>query len=584
MLQMDEMINILADEMGSAVFSDIVDFDMEISESDYDYKILMGRRFFVLHTGLAPLIKYNYKNDFREKGSFMTNLSIVLEKDLSEKRVLIIDDTLLHGRAIKNMVADLISCGCRRENIRVSIYLRNKDAQIIDKSLLQLSDCRRERNMDMWRYASAKIVDAFMASGWPYMYWLPYYKAPLSSDKARVITDFLKNEKLLDHASKTQKKYGISSYLYRSRKKPPMCREFLARIYRYEKLNELLLIPYAYLKPLTYAQIAGAFIILKEKNAFSCHGNGSFLEKADMLKENRLKAQYAYALLTYITSLLCGSHFLANLGLAGWEWIRGIEENSLKCSISFSRDSREEILSDLEKIKVIENIDGPLEENEDITHVLNSLATGRNDVVKQKGVDTDYFLDHYLKLSSKRDEQLAARGKERMRGIEIERICQNVSDRENIWKKVEEVIDTGRGTIAVATNWINGAEHVDSLLYAGEQNHACNENNLAKLVYPLLQYEAYCKRERISDKTKENAKDGIIAAIMRQNSELQGKISRDEIAELKGESFAQNYAAYYYDKYPLFREEVMQEMKIERGYEGRGNDTEDDDRAACSFI
>ena len=401
MVQMDEKIDILAREMGSALFSDIVDFDMDISESDYDYKNLMGRRFFVLHTGLEPLIKYNYQDEFHEKGKFMTNLSVVLEKELSDKRILIIDDTLLHGRAVKNMIDDLVSCGCRKENISIRVYLRNKDAKIADRSLEKIAVCRRERNMDMWRHASAKIVDAFMASGWPYLYWLPYYKEPLSSDKARVITGFLKKEGLLEHRSKMQKKHGISSYLYCGREKSLLCREFLVRIYKYKNLDELILIPYAYLKPLTYAQISGVFRIFEDGKVFSCRGDGSFLKDAEALHANRLKAQYAYALMTYIVSLLYGSRFLESLGQKNWEWDRGIEENSLKCRVSFSGDSRDKILLELAKMEVTDTTGGALEENEDIAYVLSTLMEGNSDSVKQNGMDTDYFLDHYLKLSSR---------------------------------------------------------------------------------------------------------------------------------------------------------------------------------------
>ena len=144
---MNRAIDNLAEEMGSALFADLVDFDMEISESQFDYKILMGRRFFVLHAGLQPIAVYNYGNELKISGCFVTNLSIALH-DLKDKSILIVDDTLLHGRAIKKIVADLMECGCKKENIHVKIYLRNREANIIDQSLLALTDCKRKENTD----------------------------------------------------------------------------------------------------------------------------------------------------------------------------------------------------------------------------------------------------------------------------------------------------------------------------------------------------------------------------------------------------------------------------------------------------
>lgn len=66
-----------------------------------------------------------------------------------------------------------------------------------------------------------------------------------------------------------------------------------------------------------------------------------------------------------------------------------------------------------------------------------------------------------------------------------------------------EVSDTGRATIAINSNIIGGEVYVDSLLYAGEQNAACNDENLMELAYPLLQYEMYCKECRIPRKRRQ---------------------------------------------------------------------------------
>ena len=105
MVQFSKAIDDMAEEMGASLFADIVDFNMEVSEAQYEYKILMGRRYFVLYTGLVPVIEYNYRDDLNIMGSFVTNLSIALQ-DLADKTILIVDDTLLHGRAVKKLVAD----------------------------------------------------------------------------------------------------------------------------------------------------------------------------------------------------------------------------------------------------------------------------------------------------------------------------------------------------------------------------------------------------------------------------------------------------------------------------------------------
>ncbi len=566
--QMDREIENLAREMGSALFADLVDFDMEISESQFNYKILMGRRFFVLHTGLLPIALSSYKNELKVSGCFVTNLSIALH-DFKDKRILIVDDTLLHGRAIKKIVTDLMECGCRKENIRVKIYLRNTDANIIDQSLMELTDFKRKENTDMWRFASSKIVDAFMESGWPYMFYLPYYETELHSAEDDTISSFLQDQHLQDHAIKTQKRHGISSYLYHDANNLGLCREILIRIYEYERADRLLVLPYAYLKPLTYSQIADSFQFLVKEDVICFHGNGDFVQDAEALKENKLKAQYAYSLLTYVTSLLAGNSFLRQHGMEDWERNTIVETTSLGCDIVLSEDAEGRIVAGLNRISTIGEGTYSLEENSDINEVIDSLLQGRSQSVMQQEKDVDYFLDHYLKLSSKRDEQLAEQNKERMRGIEVERVYQYAPNRNAAWEKIQEVIDTGRGTIAIAFNIINGTTYVDSLLYAGEQNHACNEENLAELVYPLLQYEMYCKEKEVSGSKKADMKCQIIEDIMGQNPGLRERISAQEIEELKKESFEREYSSYYFDKYSMFRErpEVQRGMRIEKGYE-----------------
>ena len=568
MVQFSKAIDDMAEEMGASLFADIVDFNMEVSEAQYEYKILMGRRYFVLYTGLVPVIEYNYRDDLNIMGSFVTNLSIALQ-DLADKTILIVDDTLLHGRAVKKLVADLIACGCKRENISVKIYLRNKDAKIIDDSLLALSTYRRLKNTDMWRHVSSKIVDAFMESGWPYMYYLPYYETSLHSDIANRIIAFLDEKQLQDHAVLHQKRHGISSYLYYSENSFRLCREVLIRIYKYEKTDKLIVIPYAFLKPMTYPQIAEAFGIFADKKMIQYQGNGEFLQDAHALEVNKLKTQYAYSLLTYVCSLMQSILFLQNLGLENWERVDTIEKTSLGCDIKFSKRDIRDIIEKLERIPIFGIDDFPLEESRDIDDTISSLLTGRSISNAQSEMDADYFLDHYLKQSSKRDEALAEEAQERMRGIEAERIFKYVPDRKNVWRKIVEVIDTGRGTIATGSTIMGKTTYVDSLLYAGEQNHACNEENLAALIYPVLQYDMYCQEKKITPERKRNVKTQIIDKIIRQRSGLRDRLSLHEIEDIKEDFFAQNYGAYYFARYPMFRndEGVKLGMKIEKEYE-----------------
>ena len=72
--KINKKIDQLSTEWGSVLLSDLVDFDMDVSESDYDYKILMGRRYFVLHSGLKPVIQYVYGDEFKESGRFVSKL------------------------------------------------------------------------------------------------------------------------------------------------------------------------------------------------------------------------------------------------------------------------------------------------------------------------------------------------------------------------------------------------------------------------------------------------------------------------------------------------------------------------------
>lgn len=569
------VIERLKEELDSGLLKDLVDFDIEVLESRYDYKILMGRRFFVLHTGIAPIVQHIYGDDVEPYGEFVTNLSIIL-KDFKNKKVLIVDDTLLHGRAIKRMIEDLIACGCAKENIAVKVYLQNLDAKIIDDELdgliagtiqpdskghIKSVSCKRQENTDTWRLVSSKIVDSFINSGWPYIYYLPYYEIALDTDIANKILCFAKEQQLSDIAIRSQEVRGVVSYVYCDTDPFSMCRGNLFRIYKYEKVGKLVLVPYAYLKPLTYGQISGMLRIFSEKGMIRYVGEGKFLDEEREFKGNRIKSQYAYSLLTYLISLIAGVIFLEKLGIENWNRNEKIEKMSLGCETYISKENAGMLLSELGYIPTLENMEYLPEKNEDIQNIIDRILERGNKV------HLDHFLSYYLKLSSKRDEELANEKNERMRGIEIERIQKYAEERQKLWEKVIEVIDAGQGTIAPAVNVINGKSYLDGLLYTGEQNHAGNEKTMACIAYPLLQYAIYCRDKKIPE--EENVKIKLINEIIRLIKEKNGCVAEDEIMYLAGEALIRDYREYYLHRYIMYMDDegVRAAMAAEKNYE-----------------
>lgn len=351
----------------------------------------------------------------------------------------------------------------------------------------------------------------------------------------------------------------------------------MIRIYKYDRLDKIIVVPYAFLKPLSYEGIFSFYNVLykwglvQKKELFKAE----IREKRD--KASRYLEKYLYSLEIYVSSLILGNRFLSNHGMKDISWNKKIEEYNL----GYCFNIRNEISDDL-AAGIADEVKGRFCDYADDTAVqLYREPEIESLIEKIKEIDTispsvSRFIESYMKLSGGLDEKLAEDNKSRMPGIEYLRLLQYFSRNKlkDVWKTIIQVIDSGKGTLSAAYNTINQSEFMDCRLYPGEQNFAGNETNLIYFIYPLLEYECRMQNDSLSEPGEqviEEGKGGLIRLILEWMPELQNKVDADELKMLIRKSIRKSGIDYYMARYPVYMDDSKLKMLLERAKSyGRG--------------
>ncbi len=184
--------------------------------------------------------------------------------------------------------------------------------------------------------------------------------------------------------------------------------------------------------------------------------------------------------MTYLASMVLGLRFCSHLGISA-TWQEKIGRTALGCETFLTCENAADVLHMFRQkgeewfcgreIGAAEG--GKQDETEALVNRTFRLRQGQK-------VEFEWFIDHYLPLSGKEDEWRATENKKRMRGLELSGLASRFGEESprKIWKKMIKVIDSGKGTLMLAVNKAGTRQYVDSLLLAGEQNFACNEETL----------------------------------------------------------------------------------------------------------
>lgn len=561
-------IDLLISDMGKATFLSFLHFVVEVMEAEQDVKVLMVRRFLDVFLEFEEIVDYLYDGSVKKKGKIVTNLSVaLLKEELYKETILVVDDIRLHGRALEDVCAFLVKqCNCAEENITVKVFADNKDAVKIDSEFNIDIEVKQFVDENRWKKVSSSIINSLYILGQPYVSHLPYCEIEFDTEEAGIINEFINKGVAEEITTDIQRYYGMHVYLYfinsdsdkELTKRMSFVEQNMIRIYVYDKLEKITIVPYAFLKPFSVKGIVSYYELLCHSKAISEDLISKFAADTESIKEESYIAQYLYSLEAYLTSLMIGNKFLIGVGIRQSEWNKMVEEYNFGYQFHGESADFDSVMNDLaDKMKgeyANYNESGlQLSLEPEIERLFEKIRNRNN----SHNMPLSGRVESYIKLSGRRDEELAEENQNRMRGIEYLRLRKYLQNAiQDIWKIIIIVIDSGRGTLTVALNEINHKSFIDSLLFAGEQNFSCNESDLVYFIYPLLEYECFCQNNQelqclgVSDIKRE--KGEMIKFILNAFPELGEKVSLDEIYDLSEKSILQGGIDYYMSRYPVY--------------------------------
>lgn len=578
-LIMQNKIDRLISEMGKSAFLKLLHFMVDIMEDDHEIKVLMVRRFLDLFLEFEEIIQYTYEGTVKKKGTFVTNLSIVLwQEELAEKTILIVDDIRLHGRALDKIGTFLTEqCGCAEENITLRVFADNQDAVKVESRFLEQTEIKERVDENRWKKISSGIINSFYISGQPYISHLPYCEIPFEEAVAQALEHFVRSGKAEEITTEIQKYYGMRVYLYFADFDPgkktgcrlPFVEQNLIRIYIYDRLEKIIVVPYAFLKPFSYEGLDSFCCVLSDAGLVSGKYRSESSDCKKEIIENKYLEKYRYSLATYVTSLLLGERFLEGLEIKGISWNERIEQYNLGYHLDIKAQDQEALIGKL-RIGVENGFAADIGEAVQlpkINEIQEILEETKKIRIREESSES--FIESYTKRSGLLDEKLAEEKKKRMPGIEYIRLLQNLPDKtiQDVWKAIIRIIDSGRGTLSASVNKINQKFFINSLLYAGEQNFTGNERNLIYFIYPLLEYECRLQDSSFSEQFCEvdiyKEKERMVSFIFDCMPDLRDKVDTEELKTLTEKSIQESGMDYYMGRYPVYKEDPkLQEILI----------------------
>lgn len=385
----------------------------------------------------------------------------------------------------------------------------------------------------------------------------------------------MENAEVEDITSREQAYYGVKAGLWLPQKTDPedslfsFAEQSMVRIYQYEKLSKLVILPYVFLRPVTLEGVK-QFTQIAQEEYIQFLWDEAGTGKGGQEPYSSETGKYACSIMTYLSSMAFGNLFLEKCNILSVKWADGIENISLGCRSIMTRPKEEEMLAKFQADSQTwfwrKDKDAILDSNiQIIQNTMDEALEGRENCRS----DIDWFMDHYLPIRGRQDEELAEKDKGRMPGVgipELACICEG-GLRKELWKKVVKVIDSGKGTLMLVLSTINGSDLIDSLLMPGEQSSTCNEENRICLALPMMQWEAFCRLN--GREATESQKRELVCEILERYPEIEKGLSVPETEDLVKEGILEEYEDYYLRKIDMYESFSMLKgaMRIEKEYE-----------------
>ena len=228
-------------------FDELYDYFRFVMEYDADYKVLIARRCMVLFQIFTQIF---WADGIQAgKGVILSDWAIPkFGGKFAPKKIMVVDDILIHGTHIGKIWADLERYGVT-DNVELCVYMATDDRKYLPDGIERKLRCAEKAVGSEWRELSNLIVKAIAASNIPYTSFVGSYTLE------RKNCFFLNNntvEKIVNE-SRLQTEVGSSSFLLFERQPEPeifhhFSYQSCIRVYQNQNSELLTWIPYCFTK------------------------------------------------------------------------------------------------------------------------------------------------------------------------------------------------------------------------------------------------------------------------------------------------------------------------------------------------
>ena len=492
-------------------YEGLYDFFLNIFRSDYDVIVLMSRRCLVLCRIFMIIFILNQEEIMEKKTLVISNQAVpVYRKTLKGKKVLIVDDILIHGRTINDMYFDIKSY-CQTTFPEISIYMVDKELDCIQDEAKSRVEASYIVSKGEWRNLSNKIVNCIFSANMPYTSFVSSYFEYGNSNIIEQISG-ISDIKKLENTDKMQKECGLSSYYcYRTEEKIPIFKSLSIdaglRLYWNEIIHKAAVIPYVFIKTMNI-----------EKHNNICEDISDLLPERFVNLKKVLKCEIESDQAYRMRVLTC---LLSNL-----YWLTIVKKNNLSQNYVTDMDTLEKSFG----IEIAEELGsvlecGDLAEYNTLfsytceieackmkvdNNLLESLKQGLQSVGRDNIILLKSGLKDYFQMAWDADERSALKKLERSKGLTVDLFVE--AGEESGCNKAQilgELVNCWDAGIATANYALDDSEmYVGCYVTSGEQGYRIIiENNsfvfaaliaLSKVIRRIEgreeEYQSYCIR------------------------------------------------------------------------------------------
>lgn len=408
-------------------YQDVYDFFLKYLSSDYLYIVLMSRRclvlcqiftsFFILEDkklDAMPLI-------ISDKGIY------AYRKSMKGKKVCILDDILIHGRALGEIYDRIYKYAGVEPD--AAVYVKNSSADYGDISINKKVNSIYEYSAAVWRPLSDRFVSCIYAATAPYT----SYVAAFSSYEAWNSFENLQENKDLifdDISKQVQKEYYLETYCSYEKNGflapvfKSLCLEKCVRFYVDRVREKVLVIPYVFIKSFNLKQVDALLKKFSELLPQKLNGIKNVLIQSED-SERDYQTEYKLMLLTCILSNLYWMYYKRKYSL-DIDWI--MDTDTITKSLGEDISGELEKMMDMDLPSLYEFVYSDQEypvamADEETQYLCEQLEKFVYNTAKNKeSVVRDYFQRAWAL-----DEKRAKEHKRRLHGLTTELLAKKIS-------------------------------------------------------------------------------------------------------------------------------------------------------------